>query len=192
MTILRVVAAPIPAMRSALLALLLWLPPAQAQVYPGWAVVPLAPDGQASELALKCVDGECAADTLQCVYFRRAPERMPETMRTDDLLGGKFTWGQFEFWLARRYLDERKDQPVSLETINESRRLDPPSMKTSGTIPYVAVTYATKVGGAEARLPVALWVKGREIRGLRCSYRVVDGDDPAAKIAQLLDLVVAQ
>jgi len=32
----------------------------------------------------------------------------------------------------------------------------------------------------------------REVRGLRCSYRVTQNDDPRAKIAQLLDLVITQ
>lgn len=165
---------------------------AHAQVYPGWRIVPVAGEADAIELGLRCVDGECAADTLQCVYFRRKVQQIPDGARTEMLLGDKFTWGQFEFWLARRFLDERHDQPVSLETISNSRRVEQPTLKESMGRPYVAVAYSTTVAGQEATLPVALWVSAREVRGLRCSYRVVQGDDPSAKIMQLLELVIAQ
>ncbi|BAT58640.1 hypothetical protein GJW-30_1_01167 [Variibacter gotjawalensis] len=174
------------------LALATFASAANAQVYPGWRIVPVVGDPGAIETSLRCIDGECAADTLQCVYFRRTVEKMGDGARTESLVGQNFTWGQFEYWLARRFMDERSDQPIGLDTISNSRRAEQPALKQAMGKTYVSVAYATTVGGQEAALPVALWISEREVRGLRCSYRVTENDDPRAKIAQLLELVITQ
>ena len=164
---------------------------AQKRIYPGWSVAPNPAENDANEIIFRCVGDECAAATLQCVSFRRVVT-MPDNTQTEALLGEKFTWGQFEFWLGRRYWEERNDVGAGIEAINNGRRTEAPTLKQSGETPYVSVVYETAVRDWQARLPVALWVRGGEIHGLRCSYRIVAGDDPTARIAQLLELVIVQ
>jgi hypothetical protein len=163
----------------------------QTRIYPGWSLAPNPAENDGSEIIFRCAGDECAAKTLQCVSFRRVVT-MPDNTQTESLLGENFTWGQFEFWLARRYWEERNDVGAGIEAINNGRRSETPTLKRSGETPYVSVVYETAVRDWQARLPVALWVRGGEIRGLRCSYRIVAGDDPAARIAQLLELVIGQ
>lgn len=109
-----------------------------------------------------------------------------EDARNTEALVGSFTWGQFSFWVAARWIKERPDLLGEVLEKEVGHRRDGPRLVRIGGRPFASTLDMMRASAGEFHLPVFLWLDSGAVRGLRCVHRLGRDESASVRIEALL------